>query len=48
MTEDSDAQLFYCRAAVESLRLGSSAELRGEVVPQLKDRLTGLGHPQSA
>lgn len=48
MTEDSDAQLFYRRAAVESLRLGSPAELRGEVVPLLKDRLTGLGHPQSA
>ncbi|MFF4532633.1 acyl-CoA dehydrogenase family protein [Streptomyces sp. NPDC001407] len=48
MTEDSDAQLFYRRAAVESLRLGSPAELRGEVAPLLKDRLTGLVHAQSA
>lgn len=40
MTEDSDAQLFYRRAAVESIWLGSPAELRGEVVPLLKERLT--------
>ncbi|MGA5132600.1 acyl-CoA dehydrogenase family protein [Streptomyces olivoreticuli] len=48
MTEDSDAQLFYRRAAVESLRLGSPAELRSEVAPLLKDRLTGRGHSHPA
>ncbi|WP_432994346.1 acyl-CoA dehydrogenase family protein [Dactylosporangium sp. CA-233914] len=35
MADDSDAQLFYRRAAVESLRLGSPTQLRTEVAPLL-------------
>ncbi|MDN3259809.1 acyl-CoA dehydrogenase family protein [Streptomyces sp. CSDS2] len=39
MTEDSDAQLFYRRAAVESLWLGSPAELLGEAASLLGARI---------
>jgi alkylation response protein AidB-like acyl-CoA dehydrogenase len=36
MTSDNDAQLFYRRAAVEALWLGSPTELRAEVLPLLR------------
>ncbi|WP_181794396.1 hypothetical protein, partial [Streptomyces sp. WELS2] len=39
----SDAQLFYRRAAVESLWLGSPAELRAEVAPLLRTRIAAPG-----
>ncbi|MEU9107574.1 acyl-CoA dehydrogenase family protein [Streptomyces xanthophaeus] len=45
MTEDSDAQLFYRRAAVESLWLGAPAELRAEVAPLLRTRITVRPYP---
>jgi alkylation response protein AidB-like acyl-CoA dehydrogenase len=45
MTENSDAQLFYRRAAVESLWLGSPAELRGEVASLLRARITARPRP---
>lgn len=36
MTSDNDAQLFYRRAAVEALWLGSATELRTEALPLLR------------
>ncbi|MFI9429167.1 acyl-CoA dehydrogenase family protein [Streptomyces achromogenes] len=45
MTENSDAQLFYRRAAVESLWLGSPAELRGEVASLLRARIAARPRP---
>ncbi|MEV6122684.1 acyl-CoA dehydrogenase family protein [Streptomyces sp. NPDC052077] len=45
MTEDSDAQLFYRRAAVESPWLGSPAELRAEVAPLLRGRIAARPRP---
>lgn len=39
MTQDSDMQLFYRRAAVESVWLGTPTELRMEAVPLLAARM---------
>lgn len=38
-TEDSDAQLFYRRAAIERVWLGTPTELRAEAVPLLRSRV---------
>jgi alkylation response protein AidB-like acyl-CoA dehydrogenase len=43
MTTDCDAQLFYRRAAWESLTLGSPSDIRGDVAPLLWTRGAGAG-----
>jgi Acyl-CoA dehydrogenase, C-terminal domain len=40
MTNSCDAQLFYRRAVVESMSLGTPAQLRTEAIPLLAERLT--------
>ncbi|WP_432841889.1 acyl-CoA dehydrogenase family protein [Dactylosporangium sp. CA-092794] len=40
MTSDSDAQLYYRRAAIEALWLGSPTQLRAEATPLLAERIS--------